>query len=104
MVLLPVKCPVCNGIDVTKHGTASNGKQRFICKDPVCEGKTFILDYSAKGRLPETKQQVVEMILNGSGIRGTERVLEISPTTVINELKKARIAGRESRFFSDPPA
>ena len=46
------------------------------------------LDYSAKGRLPETKQQIVEMILNGSGIRDTERVLEISPTTVINELKK----------------
>jgi len=35
MVLLPVKCPVCNSIDVTKHGTTSNGKQRFICKDPV---------------------------------------------------------------------
>ena len=88
MILLPVKCPVCNGIDVTKHGTTSNGKQRFICKDPVCEGKTFILDYSAKGRLPETKQQIVEMTLNGSSIRDTARVLEISPTTVINELKK----------------
>ena len=69
MVLLPVKCPVYNGIDVTKHGTTSNSKQRFICKDPVCEGKMFILDYSAKGRLLETKQQIVEMTLNGSGIR-----------------------------------
>jgi insertion element IS1 protein InsB len=28
------------------------------------------------------------MALNGSGIRDTARVLKISPTTVINELKK----------------
>jgi insertion element IS1 protein InsB len=28
------------------------------------------------------------MAINGSGIRDTARVLEISPTTVINELKK----------------
>jgi len=34
------------------------------------------------------KQQIVEMTPNGSGIRDTARVLEISPTTVINELKK----------------
>ena len=102
MVLLPVKCPVCNGINVTKHGNTSNGKQRFICKDQGCKGKTFIQDYSEKGRLPETKQQIIEMALNGSGIRDTARVLGISPATVINELKKrTRATRRESRFFSD---
>ncbi len=97
MVLLPVKCPVCNGVNVTKHGNTSNGKQRFICKEQACEGKTFIQDYSEKGRLPETKQQIIEMALNGSGIRATARVLGISPVTVINELKKrTRPARRES--------
>ncbi|NMF59602.1 hypothetical protein HC246_16650 [Pseudanabaena yagii GIHE-NHR1] len=30
------------------------------------------------------------MAINGSGIRDTSRVLGISPTTVINELKKSR--------------
>jgi transposase-like protein len=30
----------------------------------------------------------VDMSLNGSGIRDTARVLKISPTTVINTLKK----------------
>jgi insertion element IS1 protein InsB len=29
------------------------------------------------------------MALNGSGIRETARVLKISPTTVMNELKKS---------------
>lgn len=105
MVLIPVKCPVCNGVDVIKHGTTSNGKQRFACKALDCEGKTFIQDYSEKGRLPETKQQIIEMALNGSGIRDTARVLNISPTTVINELKKRTgTARRESRLFSDPHA
>ena len=28
------------------------------------------------------------MVLKGSGIRDTARVLQVSPTTVINELKK----------------
>nr|WP_166805047.1 IS1-like element transposase [Nitrosococcus wardiae] len=41
-----------------------------------------------KGRLPQVKQQIIEMALNGSGIRETARVLEISPHTVLKELKK----------------
>jgi transposase-like protein len=31
---------------------------------------------------------MIDMALNGSGIRDTARVLKISPTTVITELKK----------------
>jgi transposase-like protein len=38
--------------------------------------------------LPEVKKQIIDMALNGSGIRDTVRVLEISPTTVISQLKK----------------
>lgn len=105
MVLVPVRCPACKGVDVTKHGTTSNGKPRFICRALDCEGQTFIQDYSEKGRLPETKQQIIEMALNGSGVRDTARVLNISPTTVMNELKKrAGIARRESRLFGGPQA
>jgi insertion element IS1 protein InsB len=36
----------------------------------------------------EVKQQITDMAVNGSGIRDTARVLGISPTTVIEELKK----------------
>jgi insertion element IS1 protein InsB len=38
--------------------------------------------------MPEVKQQIIEMTLNGSGIHDIARVLPISPTTVIEELKK----------------
>lgn len=41
-----------------------------------------------KGRLPEVKEQIVEMALNGSGVRDTARVLGVSTRTVVNELKK----------------
>jgi transposase-like protein len=34
------------------------------------------------------KQRIVDMAMNASGIRDTARVLHVSPTTVINELKK----------------
>jgi transposase-like protein len=47
------------------------------------------LNYSYQGRLPEVKQQILDMAVNGSGIRDTARVLQISPSTVIAELKKS---------------
>ncbi len=53
-----------------------------------CSHRSFVLDPVYKGRLPQIKEQVLDMALNGSGIRDTARVLKISPTTVINELKK----------------
>jgi len=87
MVLVPIKCVHCGRIDVIRYGQTSNEKQRFLCRTEDC-GKTFIQDYSDKGRLPEIKQRIVDMAVNGSGIRDTVRVLGISTDTVINELKK----------------
>jgi transposase-like protein len=40
------------------------------------------------GRLASVKEQIVEMTLNGSGIRDIARVLQVSTRTVIAELKK----------------
>ena len=47
-----------------------------------------MLEPAYNGRLPQVKEHIIAMALNGSGIRDTARVLKISPTTVINELKK----------------
>jgi transposase-like protein len=79
---------------VVKRGKTDTGKQRYRCQKPDCSHQSFLLDPAYKGRLPEVKQQVIELSLNGSGIRATARVLQISPTTVIQELKKR---GRPSR-------
>lgn len=39
------------------------------------------------------KEQVVEMTVNGSGIRDTARVLKIDKNTIISALKKSNYAG-----------
>lgn len=88
MVLIPVRCPHCGSDQIVKRGKTENAKQRYLCQQQNCPVKTFILDYDYNGCLLEVKQQIIEMALNGSGIRDTGRVLKISPTTVINELKK----------------
>ena len=92
MVLNPVLCPVCRHDNISKRGKTENGKQRYLCQNSECSVKTFILDYDYNGYLPEVKNQIIEMAINGSGIRDTARVLEISPTTVMNELKKKNLA------------
>jgi hypothetical protein len=46
------------------------------------------VDHSYAGHATEIKQQIVDMAMNASGIRDTARVLHVSPTTVIKELKK----------------
>ena len=73
----------------------SEGKQRYKCRNAECDRHSFVLEYSYRGYLPDVKQQICEMALNGSGIRDTARVLQISPTTVIEELKR-RIKKRSS--------
>ena len=46
------------------------------------------MDDSYAGHSAKIKQQIVDMAMNASGIRDTARVLHVSPTTVIKELKK----------------
>src|SRR5512139_3669724 len=88
MVLIPVRCPHCGSDQVVKRGKTENAKPRYLCQQLECPAQTFILDYDYHGYLPEVKKPIIDMALNGSGIRDTARVLEISPNTVISELKK----------------
>ena len=88
MVLIPVLCPHCHSDQVIKGGMTKSGKQRYRCQNKSCSHYSFVLNPAYKAHLPEIKEQIVDMALNGSGIRDTARVLKISPTTVINELKK----------------
>src|SRR3954463_2451740 len=88
MALIPVRRLYCQNEQVIKGGKTDTGKQRYRCHNPDCAHQSFLLDSASKGRSPQIKQQVLEMSLNGSGVRDTARVLGISPTTVLNELKK----------------
>ena len=87
-VWIPVECPHCHRTDVSKFGKSAKQKQRYLCKNEECPYRTFILDHSYDGLKPEVKQQIIEMTLSGSGVRDVARVLKVSHTTVIKELKK----------------
>jgi len=88
MVHKPVVCPYGQGKQVVKRGKTDTGKQRYRCQTPRGYPQSFLREPSYKGRLPEIKRQVIEMSLNGSGIRDTARVLQISTATVMHDLKK----------------
>jgi transposase-like protein len=88
MAVEAIRCPHCQSEAVVKYGTTSNGKERFRCQRGEQCGRTFFRSYACPGRTPEVKRQIIEMTLNGSGVHDIARVLRVSPTTVMGELKK----------------
>jgi len=84
-----IRCPHCQSEAGVKYGKASNGKERFRCQQNAQCGRTCLRSYAYPGCLPTVKQQIVEMTLNGSGIRDIARVLHVGTNTGIKELKKS---------------
>ena len=92
MITQVLHCPYCHGTDIVRHGTTSEGKQRYRCREGLLgRGRTFLLEYTYAGQSLEVKQQIVDMAMNASGICDTARVLHVSPTTVLKELKKKHL-------------
>jgi transposase-like protein len=81
-------CPYCQGTDIVRHGKTPQDKQRYRCRQCPKQSRPFLLDYASPGQSQHITEQIVEMAMNASGIRDTARVLHVSPTTVIKELKK----------------
>lgn len=88
MVFIEVRCILCKDSKIRKHGRQPNGTQRYVCLNNECSKKTFVLQYQQRGKDPEVKKQIIEMAMNGSGVRDTSRVLKVSQNTVMNEIKK----------------
>lgn len=79
-----ITCPRCSAQNCKKNGISKQGKQRYRCK--TCQ-RQFILLYTRRGFSSKIKQQIVTMCLNGSGIRDTARVLQVSANTVLKVLR-----------------
>jgi insertion element IS1 protein InsB len=92
MTFISVRCPYCHSDQIVKRGKTRRGTQRYLCHNTACPPQSFLLEYSYQGRLPEVKQQIIDMSLNASGIRDTARVLRISTDTVLRELRKKEAA------------
>jgi transposase-like protein len=87
VVKVLVSCIYCGSVAVVKMGRQVSGVPRCKCKS--C-GKTFQTTYKNNGTIPQTKQLIIKMSLNGSGIRDISRVLHISQNTVMTTLKKQK--------------
>jgi transposase-like protein len=80
-----LRCAYCHSNDLVKNGKSPNGTQRWRCN--VCK-KSFQLSYSYNARKLGVEEKILEMTLNGSGVRDIGRVLKISKDTVCSVLKK----------------
>ena len=83
-----ISCPNCGSNEIMKAGRNVRGTQRYRCQNSECETQTFMLEYRYNAYRTDIEERVVEMAINGSGIRDTARVLKISKNTVISILKK----------------
>ena len=88
-----ILCPECQSSDIIKAGFTAQNKQRYRCRNAECKKTIFLGDYTYRACLPEVKQQMIDMAINGSGMRDTARVLKISRQTLANELKKRKVTG-----------
>ena len=89
MATAAVCCPRCGSDGVIKRGKTDRGSQRYLCPNEACDQSSFLLNYRYHGSRLEIKRQVVDLAMNGSGVRDTARVLGISTGTVLSELKKS---------------
>lgn len=88
MAKIDVKCRYCKETEqVKKAGYSISKQQRYYCGS--CN-KYFQIDYLNNASKPGVKEQIVEMAINGSGVRDTVRVLKVGINTVIRTLKKSR--------------
>jgi transposase len=85
MVLESILCRYCKSDEVVRYGT-QNSLPRLRCK--AC-GRTFKTEYVYRACEPGVKDQIIDMAVNGSGVRDTARVLGIGKGTVLAALKKS---------------
>ena len=86
MVKITLICPECQSERIYKHGKARSGLQRYRCRDcKHCFQKDYLYEANKEG----VAEKIIEMAMNGSGVRDTSRVLGVSITTVIAPLKNA---------------
>jgi transposase-like protein len=83
-----ISCPRCQSTHIVRSGRTKEGEQRYRCQEKDCETKTFKLSYRYKACKVGIKEKIIEMAINGSGVRDTGRVLQINKNTVIKTLKK----------------
>ena len=93
MATVAVKCRYCESELVYKHGHARSGEPLYRCRN--CQ-RSFQVTYRYEGNKAGTPDKIIQLAMNGSGVRDTSRVLGVSITTVIAHLKKIKACPSQS--------
>ena len=91
MVLEAVVCKHCGLTQqVQRFGKTRSGTQRYRCGDcrRTAPADRFVAYYTNKACDPAVQGQLIQLVINGAGVRDTARVLRISRNTVSSQLKK----------------
>lgn len=95
MATIFVPCRFCGQTYcVRKHGTGYAGCPRFRCLE--CR-KSFQLEYAYEAHKPGTKEKIVDMAMNGSGVRDTVRTLKVGINTV-KKLSPKQVTTRTAAY------
>ena len=95
MAVVAVLCSHCGSKEVVKNGKSRAGAQRYACRGSNCS-RTFQLAHRYKAYDRGMKERIVDMALNGSGIRDTSRV-----RTRIKRLARKTICFSKSEWMHD---
>lgn len=98
MICEIIRCRYCQSEELIRNGVR-NRCQRCYCKS--CQ-RSFQLSSLPRAYEEGVKDQIVEMAMNGSGVRDTARVLGINKNTVIAELKKELRGLHDKSLLSEP--
>ena len=82
--------PTATVFQYLKQEKAPKVNKDTYAPNPECSKKTFLLHYVNHAWEDGVKETAIDMVLNGSGIRDTGRVLKIHKNTVINAIKKRK--------------
>ncbi|WP_211831119.1 IS1 family transposase [Kistimonas asteriae] len=86
MAKIDVVCAHCDGTKaVVRNGKVPSGLQRYLCRD--CK-HSFQIEFIYNANQSGTHERIIDMAMNGAGVRDTGRVPNISPNTVFRHFKK----------------
>ncbi len=93
MITMLITCRHCGSPDLTKYGSAPNGKQKYRCR--TC-GRQSRENPGSAAYAPERKEEILRAYQERSSLRGLERTFGVARSTVISWLTKKPAASGAS--------
>ena len=93
MVTETVSCPHCQSLDLIRHGTTDDGRQRYKCHD--C-GRRRRAAPRSNAYTTEEQATILRAYQERSSLRGLTRTFGVSRTTVAQWIKKKPGRSRRS--------